>query len=68
MVRSSFSTHSFDLVAHERRVVSQQFKRSWRHTTGCPKVRAVYKIVPTQQNVDKYNAYRYVVALPLPSV
>jgi len=38
--------------------VAQQFKRSWRHTTSCPKVRAIYKIVATQQNVDKYNAYR----------
>lgn len=40
-------------------LVAQQFKRSWRHTTTCPKVRAVYKIVATQQNVDKYNSYRY---------
>jgi hypothetical protein len=38
--------------------VSQQFKRSWRHTTTCPKVRAIYKIVSAKQILDKYNAYR----------
>ena len=43
-------------------VVVRQFKRSWRHTTTCPKVRTVYKIVSTQQNADKYNTYRYVVS------
>lgn len=39
-------------------VVARQFKHSWRHTTACPKVRAVYKITSSQQNLDKYNAYR----------
>lgn len=38
--------------------VSQQFKRSWRHTTTCPKVRSIYKIVSTQKILDKYDAYR----------
>lgn len=38
--------------------VAQQFKRSWRHTTACPKVRAIYKIVSSQQILDKYSAYR----------
>jgi hypothetical protein len=51
-----------------RRTVAQQFKRSWRHTTQCPKVRAIYKIVPSQQNLDKYNTYRYVAALPFPRI
>lgn len=51
-----------------RGVVAQQFKRSWRHTTSCPKVRAVYKVVPAQQSLDKYNAYRCVVTLPSPKI
>ena len=47
-------------------LVAQQFKRSWRHTTPCPKVRAVYKIVPSQQNLDKYNTYRCVASASFP--
>ena len=54
--------------AYYWRAVAQQFRRSWRHTTQCPKVRAVYKIVSSQQNLDKYDAYRYVVVSPLPKI
>lgn len=50
------------------RIVAQQFKHSWRHATQCPEVRAIYKIVPSQQNLDKYNAYRYVITLPFPCI
>jgi len=60
------SFHSSSRSTHDWRAVAQQFKRSWRHTTPCPKVRAIYKIIPTQQNLDKYNAYRYVVTSPSP--
>ena len=47
-------------------VVAQQFKRSWRHTTPCPKVRAIYKIVLSQQILDKYDSYRFVTTLSCP--
>ena len=43
-------------------VVAQQFKNSWRHGVACPTVRAIYKVVSTQQSVDKYNLYRFVVS------
>ena len=43
-------------------VVAEQFKNSWRHATTCPQVRAVYKVVSTPQNVDKYNLYRYIIS------
>ena len=66
MVRFFSSSESPSGSAYDWRVVAQQFKRSWRHTTQCPKVRAVYKIIPTQQGLDKYTAYRYVVTSPSP--
>ena len=41
--------------------VVQQFEGSWRSTTTCPQVRAIYKVVSTQTSVNAYNVYRYVV-------
>jgi len=38
--------------------VASQFEKSWRHQTSCPTVRAVYKVISTQQNLDKYEAYK----------
>ncbi|KAF9783095.1 hypothetical protein BJ322DRAFT_1008547 [Thelephora terrestris] len=41
--------------------VANQFQKSWRHPTPCPRVQAVFKIVETKNISDKYNAYRNVV-------
>jgi len=38
--------------------VANQFQKSWRHATPCPKVQEVYKIVERQETMDNYNAYR----------
>ena len=46
-------------------VVVQQFERSWRSATTCPQVRAIYKVVSTQQSVNKYNFYWYVTTPPV---
>ena len=46
--------------------VAKQFRDSWRRTTACPQVRAVYKVVSTQQSIDEYNSYRYVSIFPYP--
>ena len=45
-------------------IVVQQFENSWRSTTTCPQVRAIYKVVSTQKSVNKYNVYRYAIAPP----
>ena len=37
--------------------VASQFRKSWRHETECPKVRAIYKIVSTMENLAKYERY-----------
>ena len=61
----TFKSGVFDLAPVARPghlifgVVAQQFQSSWRHATTCPTVRAVYQIVSTQQDIDKYNSYRY---------
>ena len=41
----------------DRSTVAQQFERAWRHSTTCPKVRAVYKIVNTTAILDNYERY-----------
>jgi len=38
--------------------VANQFQQSWRHSTPCPKVQAIYKIVEREETVNQYNAYR----------
>ncbi|CAL1717325.1 unnamed protein product [Somion occarium] len=39
--------------------VESQFKSSWRHDDKvCPTVRRIYKIIPEQSSLDKYDAYR----------
>ncbi|KAF9644284.1 ADP-ribosylation [Thelephora ganbajun] len=38
--------------------VANQFQRSWRHPTLCPKIRAIYKIVERPEIMDRYNVYR----------
>jgi len=37
---------------------ANQFQKSWRHPTACPKVQAVYKVVGKQDILDNYNAHR----------
>lgn len=43
---------------HTYNNVANQFQKSWRHGTPCPKVQAVYKIVQSQNILDRYDAYR----------
>lgn len=38
--------------------IEAQFKASWRHSTPCPSVEAVYKVVATDASMGKYKAYR----------
>jgi len=38
--------------------VANQFRQSWKHSTLCPKVHAIYKIVERQETKDRYDAYR----------
>jgi len=38
--------------------VTDQFKTSWRHTTHCPAVKHLYKIVALQTSLDRYDAYK----------
>ena len=40
--------------------VASQFQQKWMHTTKCPEVRAVYKIVSTEANLAKYEQYLFV--------
>ena len=40
--------------------MTDQFTTQWLHPTECPTVRAVYRIVGSQQSWDVYNSYRYV--------
>lgn len=37
--------------------VESQFKQTWRHTTACPEVRAVYKIIVTETSLRQYQQY-----------
>jgi len=41
----------------DRSTVKTQFEQTWRHSTKCPEVRAVYKIVNTTASLDKYKQY-----------
>jgi hypothetical protein len=38
--------------------VANQFQVSWRHSSACPTVRRIYKVVLKQSFVAKYDAYR----------
>jgi len=37
--------------------VNKQFRRSWRHNTTCPEVKAVYKIAVTKASMNQYQEY-----------
>jgi hypothetical protein len=38
--------------------VEDQFRVSWRHSTNCPTVKAIYKIVGSRASMMSYDAYR----------
>lgn len=46
-------------------LVVDRFTESWAHPTQCPVVRAVYKVVLTQDSLDTYLGYRSVSRGPL---
>jgi len=37
--------------------VASQFRQKWMHNTQCPEVRAVYKIVNTEEHLAIYEEY-----------
>lgn len=37
--------------------VESQFSKKWLHNNPCPKIRAIYKIVCTTANVEKFQQY-----------
>jgi hypothetical protein len=37
--------------------IADQFQKTWRHPTTCPKVRAIYRVVADQGILERYNAY-----------
>ena len=47
-------------------IVTDQFSGQWSHKTECPTVRAVYRVIRTQQCWDAYNSYRYAAPLNSP--
>lgn len=38
--------------------IEKQFLQSWKHNTPCPDVRAIYKIVNTEERLGKYRQYQ----------
>lgn len=40
--------------------VASQFQQKWLHTTKCPEVRAIYKIVNTEESLAEYEQYWFV--------
>ncbi|PCH42126.1 ADP-ribosylation [Wolfiporia cocos MD-104 SS10] len=38
--------------------VADQFRTSWRHSTSCPPVKHIYKIVGLQSSINQYEAYK----------
>lgn len=39
------------------RSVETQFTQSWRHSTACPEVKAVYKVITTEASLQQYRQY-----------
>jgi len=39
-------------------IVVSQFQQNWKHPSPCPTVRAIYKVISSQQIVDRYENYR----------
>ena len=39
--------------------VYKQFKRTWRHDTTCPEVKAIYKIIITETSLGQYQQHLY---------
>lgn len=37
--------------------VESQFRKTWRHKTTCPEVKAIYKIITTEANLRQYQQY-----------
>jgi len=46
--------------------VNEQLTGQWSHKTECVTVRAVYRVIGSQQSWDAYNSYRYVALLNNP--
>ena len=47
------------VMGTHQKAVESQFKQTWRHTTACPEVRAVYKIIVTEASLRQYQQYLY---------